>query len=461
MAPFPDRILLDGDWWAAPADEARRRTLPDPGAPMDGWVPVPVPGQWADHPDLDAVHGEVLHRLEFDTEPPGATDRVWLHVDGIAGTADIWMDGSLLGDTDAPFVRHTFEVTDLLARGAHHLLALDVSCPPRRGRTSQGRRDLLGTLTADGGGPAGGPWRPVRLGRTGPVRLGDLRVRCTSATSRRAELHLSALFDTLLPRTVTVRTSVRRLGPSGGHDDAAGPELHAEERRVPLAAGENHVEWTTAVVDPPRWWPRSLGEPARVEVDVEVLLAADDPERDGDGPSDRVVLASGLRTVSRDATGWRLNGEPLSPNGVALVPDEVTDEAGTAAQVADAAAAGVDMVRRVGRPPEPALLDAADRLGVLVWADLPVVGRQHRSTTPRAVRQARRLVALTGHRPSIALWCCHDRPVPGRDLLLGDRALAGAVTTAVPGMPVLRAAPAAGNDGARLPGSWAGPRDGR
>ena len=82
----------------------------------------------------------------------------------------------------------------------------------------------------------------------------------------------------LLPRTVTVRTTV--TGPDGSTTD---------ERTVPLAAGLNRQEWTVPVVDPARWWPHSLGSPTTVEVRTEVVLADDDPERTDDLVSHRVV----------------------------------------------------------------------------------------------------------------------------------------------------------------------------
>jgi beta-mannosidase len=324
---------LDGPWWAAPADEARRRTLPDPGAPMDGWVAVDVPGQWADQLQLEGVTGEVLHRVEFDLPPADDTERTWLVLDGVAGTADVWMDGDLLGDTDAPYVSHTFEVTGLRAPHERRLVALDVACPPPKERS---RRDLLGSLRAAGGGPAGGIWQPVRTEQTGPVRLGDLQVRCTLASHQRGEFRLRASLDTLLPRTVTVRTTVTGPGTTT-----------VDERAVPLAAGLNRQEWTVQVVDPDRWWPHALGAPTTVEVAAEVLLADDDPER-GDRPvSDRVVRPSGLRTVARELAGWRVNGELLFLQGVAL---RSTDD-DLELRLQRLVDAGADLVRVVGRPP--------------------------------------------------------------------------------------------------------------
>ena len=430
---------LDGQWWAAPADESRRRTLPDPGAPMDGWVAVDVPAQWADQPQLVDVRGEVLHRVEFELPAAGTTDRTWLVLDGVAGTADVWMDGELLGDTDAPYLQHAFEITDVLALHERRLVALDVSCPPPK---ESSRRDLLGSLTARDGGAPGGVWRPVRTELTGPVRLGDLQVRCTSASHQRGEFRLRASLDTLLPRTVTVRTTV--TGPHGTTTD---------ERAVPLAAGLNRQEWSVPVVDLVRWWPHSLGTPSTVEVRTEVVLADEDPERGDDTVSDVVTRRSGLRNVVREPGGWRVNGELLFLQGVTL-RDRGPGAPGLEERLRQVVAVGADLVRVVGRPPSPALLDLADELGLLVWADLPVVGHQHRSTVPRAVRQARRLVASTSHHPSVAVWCCHDRRVLGRDLLVGDRALAGAVTTADPDVPVLLRAPAPTTELPQARGRW-------
>jgi beta-mannosidase len=407
---------------------------------MDGWVEVDVPGQWADQPQLLEVHGEVLHRVEFELPETGASERTWLVLDGVAGTADVWMDGDLLGDTDAPYLQHAFEISDVLALHDRRLVALDVACPTPK---ASSRRDLLGSLTAEGGGAPGGVWRPIRIEQTGPVRIGNLQVRCTSASHQRGELRLRASLDTLLPRTVTVRTTV--TGPDGSTTD---------ERSVPLAAGLNRQEWTVSVVDPTRWWPHSLGAPSTVEVCTEVVLAADDPER-GEHPeeqqlvSHRVLRRSGLRTLVREPGGWRINGELLFLQGVTL-KDRCPDAPLLGERLQRAVDAGADLVRVVGQPPSPELLELADELGLLVWADLPVVGHQHRATFPRAVRQARRLVAATSHHPSIALWCCHDRRVLGRDLLVGDRALAGAISTSDPDIPVLLRAPIPSDE---LPGT--------
>ena len=55
----------------------------------------------------------------------------------------------------------------------------------------------------DGIDPAwnpGGIWSPVRLHRTGPVRLAALRVTCREVTDQRAAVELEARLDAAAPR---------------------------------------------------------------------------------------------------------------------------------------------------------------------------------------------------------------------------------------------------------------------
>src|SRR5690606_35676881 len=54
--------------------------------------------------------------------------------------------------------------------------------------------------------------------------------------------------------------------------------------------------------------------------------------------------------------------------------------------------------------------EAADERGVLLWQDVPLVGPYLRGIRRQAARQARAMVDLLGHHPSIALWCGHDAP---------------------------------------------------
>ncbi|MST31490.1 hypothetical protein GHK86_01920, partial [Acidimicrobiaceae bacterium USS-CC1] len=185
---------LGGRWLAARADEELRRRLPEPDLDDGGWEAVPVPGQWGLVPAFADSDGPLLYRRRFEAATPGPGRRQWLVFDGIFYQADVWLDGSYLGETEGYFAPHAFEVTDHLAARREHLLAVEVACAPQR--DVRRKRNLTGVFQHWDCLPRswnpGGIWAPVRLAETGPVRLRALRVSCREANAERATLELDA-----------------------------------------------------------------------------------------------------------------------------------------------------------------------------------------------------------------------------------------------------------------------------
>ncbi len=381
---------LTGPWLAHPADDALRRTFPDVDLDEAGWTGVPVPGHWRQVAEFADADGPLLHRTRFDAEAPEEGRRAWLEFDGVFTLGDVWLDGSYLGATEGYFFTHALEVTRQLRQRSEHLLAVEVTSPATVGRTEQ--RILTGA--AQGAWNPGGIWRPVRLRETGPVPLRYVRVVCTDATPTVATLALRAVVDTDRPRTVVFHTTV--LGVDHRHEQ-------------PLAAGENRVEWTVRVPRPQLWWPAELGDQPRFDVTLTVTT-------EDSVVSDRATRRIGFRSVRMRDHVWRINGERLFLRG-AIVPPlrrdlaAVTPES-AAADVALAAEAGLNLLRVGAHVSHPALYDAADEAGMLLWQDLPLRGGYHRSVRGQAMRQARELVDLLGHHPSVVVWCGHDTPDP-------------------------------------------------
>ncbi|HVF32814.1 MAG TPA: hypothetical protein VM933_07245 [Acidimicrobiales bacterium] len=402
---------LGGPWRAVVADEALRRTYPDPDFDDGGgaWADLDVPGHWRSTPAFAGTDGPLLTRRRFEAVAPReAGRRSWLTFDGVFYQSDVWLDGSYLGDTEGYFFPHTFEVTEQLAEGrAEHVLAAEVTCSPQRDRTA--KRNLTGVFQHwdcfDPDWNPGGIWRPVRLHETGPVRIHRLRAHCGEATSALAILNFRALLDAAEATTVQIRTIVE------GHVDTT--EEHT------LAAGENRVEWRTGIEDPPLWWPHALGAPNLVDVTIEARLL------DRAQPSDSRRIRTGLRKVALSNWIASINGERLflkgtnqGPTRMALAeatPDELR------ADVALAKAANLDLLRVHAHVTRAELYEAADEAGLLLWQDLPLQWGYARGTRKQAVRQAREAVDLLGHHPSIAVWCGHNEPLaidvePGADI---------------------------------------------
>lgn len=402
--PLGDRSTeLGGTWWMAPADDARRTALLDAvavDAALGGpWVSASVPNHWRHVPGFDDLDGPVLHTTTFGTPPPldgvGDDERAFLVFDGIFYTSDVWLDGAYLGDTEGYFFPHAFEVTEQLAAASEHRLVAEVACAPQRDLAK--KRNLTGVFQhwdcIDPATNPGGIWRPVHVVRTGAVRIKHFRAICTEATETSATVALRAVVDTPDARPITLVTRVADV-----------------ERRFehPLAAGENRIEWTVAVADPVRWWPRALGDPALHDLEVEVVL-------DDDVVSDRRARRIGFRTVAMHRWVTSVNGERLFLKGTNLGPTRAEPGAATPEEVAGdvdwAVGAGLDVVRVHAHIARRELYDAADAAGLLVWQDLPLQWGYARSVRRQARRQAREAVDLLGHHPSVAIWCGHNEPL--------------------------------------------------
>ena len=395
---------LSGTWRAAPADDDLRRVAFGLGFDDASWEPIEVPGHWRGTPAYVQSDGPLIYRtpFELDAGPMGA--RHWVVLEGVFYQADVWMDGAYLGDQEGYFSPHAYDISDLARLGREHVLAVEVANAPQHDKRS--KRTITGVFghwdCLDPDDNVGGLWRPVRIERTGPVRIDGLRVLCREATVDRAVVDVHVRLDTDVARTVRIRTTL---------DGAV-----EREHEFGLARGANDLTWSFGVDDPPLWWPWSLGEQRMVTVEVTVSVGHD--------VSHARTLRTGLRQVSM-GRAWVLavNGERLFLKGANLAPTRArladAAPADFARDIALARDAGLDLVRVHAHVSRPELYDATDEAGVLVWQDFPLQWGYNRSVRRQAVRQAAEMVELLGHHPSIALWCGHNEPFtldiePGR-----------------------------------------------
>jgi beta-mannosidase len=389
------------------------------------WPAIDVPGHWRSNPNFADADGPLLYRRTFAVEPAAAPSRHFLVIEGCLYFGDVWLDGDYLGATEGYFFPHAFDITEQLASRDEHTLAIEVACPPQRDRTK--KRTITGVFThwdnLDATWNAGGLWRPVGVTTTGPVRIARMRVLCTEASVERGRLALDLTMDAATDNddvAPAARLQVTVRGPDG-------TTLLVDERDLALARGENHHRLTLSIDAPPRWWPRRLGDQPRCTVSVEVLA--------GDGVSDRRTVTTAFREVRLDHWVFTVNGERIYTMGsnqgptrmqlAEATPDELRRD------VDLAIAANLDLLRVHAHVTRPEFYDAADERGLLLWQDFPLQWGYARSVRKQAVRQARQMVDLLGHRPSVALWCAHNEPLaldlqPGEGISIGEGARLGA-----------------------------------
>ena len=391
---------LSGRWRARVRDPEIAKVFAAPAHDDGAWSVVDIPHHWRSEGEFQEADGPVLYRRRFACETPQPERRRFLEFDGIFYYGDVWFDGDYLGATEGYFFRHSFEITDASRETDEHVLAVEVACPPQIDRTA--KRTITGVYgqssMLDPEYNPGGIWRPVRIVECGPVRIATMRVLCTEASVARGRLacHLELDSGDEL-RYVQLHAVVR--GPLG--------ETLVDTRRdVTLAVGENQLQWTLLVDDPPRWWPRSRGsqELCALELTVEV-----------DGmPSDSRQIVSAFREIRADDWKFSINGERLYLKGANLEPQRLAlgevDAELARADIQHAVDAHLDFLRVHAHVAPAALYEAADEAGLLLWQDLPMEYGYARSVRRQAVRQARAMVDVLAHHPSVFLWCAHDGP---------------------------------------------------
>ncbi len=353
-----------------------------------------VPGHWRTEPAFRDNDAALLSRHRFSAPSPAEGRRAWLTFEGVFYQSDVWLDGAYVGDTEGYFTPHEFEVTDALRTSTDHVLAVEVTCTPQRSRTS--KRNLTGVFQhwdcIDPSWNPGGIWRPVRIVESGSVHINRLRSVCVSASSERAEVAFRALVDASVAGPVVMRA---RVG-----------ETQYEHVQT-LAVGHNRVEWNVVVERPVLWWPWSLGDPQLNDAHVQALV-------DGE-VSDERRFRIGLRQVRMKNWIWEINGERLHIKGANLGPTRMAIGHASPEELQRdllmAKEAGLDLVRLHAHISHPAIYDAADDMGMLLWQDLPLQWGYARTIRKGATKQARDAIDVLGHHASIITWCTHNEPL--------------------------------------------------
>lgn len=405
------RVLSDG-WVFAKGDKA-----PAGGAPE--WTRVTVPHSWnrvgyytnpGDHPNrpetLDGYQGVAWYRLDFDAPRDPRGKRTFLEFDAASRTAEVWLNGKRLGSHAGGFSRFRFDATDALKPGAANTLMVRVdNTAPDVGTATADVLPLAGDFFVHGG-----LYRPVRLIVTDGVHFDMLdhggsgvyaTTRSIGGGRALVEVRWRARNDTA--RAARVGAVVRLLDASGA--------VKAEQRRpVTLAGGAGGEASVTLDVADPHLW-NGVADPYLHRLSVDLVGA--------DGRVlDRVEQSFGIREVRVDpARGLFLNGKPLRLHGVGYHQDRegkgwAVSDADIAEDVAIMREMGANTIRLTHYQHGQPIHDLADRYGLLVWDEIPLVSRwtMGAATTAsdglreNAAQQMRELIRQNGNHASVIAW---------------------------------------------------------
>ncbi len=405
------RVLSDG-WVFAKGVEA-----PAGGAPE--WARVTVPHSWnrvghytnpGDHPNraetLDGYQGVAWYRLEFDApcEPRGK--RTFLEFDAASRTAEVWLNGKRLGGHAGGFSRFRFDATDALKPGVANTLMVRVdNTAPDVGTATADVLPLAGDFFVHGG-----LYRPVRLIVTDGVHFDMLDHGGSGvyATTRSIGGGRALIGVRWRARNDTARAA--RVGAVVRLLDASGAVRAVQRRPITLAGGAGAEASVTLDVADPHLW-NGVADPYLHRLSVDLVGA--------DGRVlDRVEQSFGIREVRIDPErGLFLNGKPLRLHGVGYHQDRegkgwAVSDADIAEDVAIMREMGANTIRLTHYQHGQPIHDLADRYGLLVWDESPLVSRWTMGASleasgglrANAAQQMRELIRQNGNHASVIAW---------------------------------------------------------
>jgi len=405
-----ERLLLDAGWRFAfghPTDPARdynhatgyfsyvaKAGYGDgpaaPGFDDAAWRLLDLPHDWAVEAPF-AEKGSYSHgfkaigrnfpercvgwyRKTFTVPAADLGRRLSVEFDGVFRDSVVWVNGFYLGRQPSGYTSFRYDLTDYLNYGGENVIAVRVDATMEEGWYYEGA----------------GIYRHVWLSKTAPLHVAHWGTAVTTEVEDGAA-------------TVAARTTVANEGTALATfdleqriEDPTGQTVATGTAPgLSLAAGGSAEYPVVLRVAQPRLW--SLESPALHRL-ITTL-------RSGGAVVDRYETPFGIRTIRFDPNqGFFLNGQRVELKGANVHQDH----AGVGVAVPDALQAfriarlkeiGVNAYRCAHNPPTPQLVDACDRLGMLVLDENRLMG-----PSPEQLSQLESLIRRDRNHPSVILW---------------------------------------------------------
>ena len=367
-----------------------------PGFDDSSWRELDLPHDWAIEGPFDPntntsqgyrPRGVGWYRRTLRLDPADRGKHVEIQIGAMATHAVVWFNGTVVERSFTGYAASNIDITPFAKYGEElNVIAIRVDAQPMEGWWYEGA----------------GIYRHAWLVKRAPVHVATDGVY---AHPRR-----QADGSWLIPAEVTLAN----VGKTAESVDVQVELFDPKGTRVTSAAGTARVEplsestakLSLAVTSPALW---SVDTPVLYSVRTAIL-------RNGK-TVDAVTTTAGFRYFRFDAqTGFSLNDRPLKIQGVCLHQDH----GGVGTAVPDSLwtyrlrrlkELGANAVRCSHNAPAPELLDAADRLGMLIMDE-----NRNFNVSPDTMRQLEWLVRRDRNHPSIILWSVfNEEPMQGTE----------------------------------------------
>jgi len=329
--------------------------------------------------------GHFEYAKTFDVPDEYRDKVVTIEFEGVYRDAMVFINGEFAGQRPNGYAGFTVAADPYLTYGQPNSITVEA-------RSHRDTRWYTGA----------GIYRDVHLIVADPVHvtLDGVRVTTADIDADRAIVAVATTVQNETRHTRTVRVDTRVLDPHG----AVVASGSAPVTLLPGAVAVSRVR--LAVTSPSLWSPDA---PARYEVDTAVV--------DGAEVLDRETSRFGIRRLQLDPVhGLRINGRPVNLRGACIHHDNGPLGAATIARaehrrVEILKAAGFNAIRSAHNPVSRALLDACDRVGMLVMDELTDVWTEAKAPFDYTLsfpqwweRDVEAMVAKDFNHPSVIMY---------------------------------------------------------
>jgi beta-mannosidase len=406
------RINLNGIWLYWLDNNQERKTDPDHLKEME------VPSNW--HlSGLPNHAGAVWFKRKFYVNENLKEKESWLNFEGVDYFAEIWLNGTFIGEHEGYFQSFRLNTTDVLTNG-ENVLIVKVDSPfeePLKAWPDR-KRLIKGVLnhhdcrpggwhhTFGQSGNTGGIWGNVDLLVTDKIVIDQLKVTTESLIDNSAQMKFNLNLTNLEEKPVTSNISIKTF--------YKGIEQTSLRDKVVLTDLNNNLEYFQKINEAHLWWTWDYGDPDLYQIKVFIEWR---------GKSIEYELDFGIRTIRVSEDGQLfLNDQPLFIRGTNVIPAQwfsAYQEKEIERDINLMLEANINAARIHAHITKQEFYTACDEAGLLIWQDFPLQWGyiQTDEFMNSAKKQVIEMVDNLYNHPSIYLWCCHNEPPTGSDSL--------------------------------------------
>lgn len=339
-----------------------------------------VPGDWNSQKDeLLYYEGTIWYKKSFQYQKSMDTNRVFLYFGASNYFTEVYLNGKKLGVHKGGFTPFNFEVTNIVQMGDNHVV---VKVDNTR------RKDAIPTINTDWWN-YGGITRDVKLIEEPAVFLEDysLTLETYNPNNIVGELQLNGM-----EKETKVSVSI--------------PELKLSKNVVTDKQGKAQFSFISKRI---KYWSPEEPKLYDVEFRTDFQLLKDQ---------------IGFRTIRTEGPNILLNGQSIFLRGI-CIHEENGPRGGRAFSESDALLSltmakelGCNYVRLAHYPHNEHIIRMADRMGLMVWEEIPVywtVEFTNQETLQKAKDQLAETIRRDKNRASIIIWSMANETPPSED----------------------------------------------